>query len=143
MEAQKNKNSKEIVRQINKAKNENNRETLLKLLSPQFIGHIAGYQGPVDRETYIAAIELFHAAFSPLTFTVQDMVEEGDKVAVRILICGKHVGDYQGHEASLNEIKYEGMIIKRIQDGLIVEEWQVNDTLGLLRQIGLSVNHII
>lgn len=134
---------KEIVIQITKAKNENNRIKLLDLLEPEFKAHIAGNPNPLTREEYIHAIEMSHSAFSHLHFKIEDMIQEEDKIALRIIQEGKHTGTYQGHEASHSKVSFSGIIILRIVNGKVVEEWQVNDTLGLLRQIGLSVNHIV
>ncbi len=136
-------NLKKIVRQIIKAKNENNKEKLLQLLAPEFVAHVAGMPHPLNRNAYLEAVQASHEGFAPLVISIDDMIEEKDKIAVRIIVQGKHTGDYQGHEASLHKIKYYGIIMSRIVKGKVVEEWQVNDVLHLLRQIGLSVNHIV
>jgi hypothetical protein len=33
-------------------------------------------------------------------------------------------------------VRFGGITISRFEDGLIVEDWSVTDTLGLLRQLG-------
>jgi len=33
-------------------------------------------------------------------------------------------------------VRFNGITISRFKDGLIVEDWSVTDTLGMLRQLG-------
>ncbi len=75
-------------------------------------------------------------AFSELTFTVEDMVAEGDEVAVRVMVRGRHAGVYQGIQPTRRQVEFGGISIQRIVDGKVAEEWQTNDQLGLLRQLG-------
>ena len=34
-------------------------------------------------------------------------------------------------------VRFNGITISRMEDGLVVEDWSVTDTLGMLRQLGL------
>ena len=34
-------------------------------------------------------------------------------------------------------VRFNGITISRFENGLIVEDWSVTDTLGMLRQVGL------
>ena len=44
--------------------------------------------------------EIFRSAFPDLHVTVEDVIAEGDKVAVRCSVSGKHSGDQLGIAAS-------------------------------------------
>jgi hypothetical protein len=35
-------------------------------------------------------------------------------------------------------VRFNGITISRFENGLIVEDWSVTDTLGMLRQLGLA-----
>jgi steroid delta-isomerase-like uncharacterized protein len=67
---------------------------------------------------------------------VDDILAEGDRVAVRITLEGTHTGDGMGVPATGRRVRIQGIIIVRMVDGQIVEGWNSYDQLGLLRQIG-------
>ena len=35
-----------------------------------------------------------------------------------------------------NQVRVDGMTISRIEDGKIVEEWEIYDALGMMQQLG-------
>lgn len=135
--------NKTLARQLTQAQNEQDVVKLKKILSPNFKSHISDVPFPLNRDQYIQGVKMSHKAFKNLEFTIEDLFAEGDKVVVRVTARGKHTGDYQGFVPSQRKIKFAGIAIRRISKGKIVEEWQTNDQLSLLQQMGLSVNHII
>ncbi len=135
--------NKTIARLLTQAQNEQNISLLKKLLSPRFKSHISDVPFPLTRTQYIRGVKMSHEAFSNLIFRIEDLIAEGDKVVVRLTAQGKQTGKYQGFAPSQQKIKFQGIAIRRISKGKIVEEWQTNDQLSLLQQIGLTVNHII
>ena len=50
---------------------------------------------------------------------------------------GTHVGDVNGIPATNRPIRVDAISIHRIQEGKIAETWEVWDTLGFLRQLGV------
>jgi predicted ester cyclase len=135
--------NKALARQLTKAQNENDASLLKKILSPNFKCHISDVPLPLTREQYIEGVKKSHESFSNLKFIIADLIAEGDKVVVRVIARGKHTGKYQGFVISKQKVEYQGIAIRRISKGKVVEEWQTNDQLSLLQQIGLVVNHII
>jgi predicted ester cyclase len=75
-------------------------------------------------------------AFPDITFTVEDMIAEGDLVATRWTATGTNDGEFMGMEPTGRQATIGGMTIQRFKDGRIVEGWTQQDALGLLRQIG-------
>ena len=67
---------------------------------------------------------------------VDDIISEGDRVAVRITLEGTHSGHGLGVAPTGRSVCIQGIIIVQIRDGQIVEAWNSYDQLGLLRQIG-------
>jgi steroid delta-isomerase-like uncharacterized protein len=68
--------------------------------------------------------------------TIDDMIAEGDRVAVRLTSHGTHTGDFMGVPAAGKEYTIEEQHIFRIVNGRVVEHWHVADMLGMMRQIG-------
>jgi steroid delta-isomerase-like uncharacterized protein len=130
-------NNKAIARQLTETLDEGNVNKLRELLSPDFVSHFAGMPKPLNREQYIQVNTMAKAAFSDLKRTVEDMIAEGDKVAVRITARGTHTGAFQGIAATGKQTEITGIAIRRIAEGKIVEEWVINDQLGLMQQLGV------
>ena len=51
----------------------------------------------------------FRGAFPDITVTVEDMIAEGDKVAARCSVRGKHQGDHLGIAATNTPVDFTGM----------------------------------
>jgi len=78
-------------------------------------------------------------AFSEMNCTVEDMVVEGEKVAVRWTWNGKHTGEYMGMAPTGKQVTMTGISIIRITGGKITEEWDESDNLGFMTQLGAKV----
>jgi steroid delta-isomerase-like uncharacterized protein len=82
--------------------------------------------------------EIFRGAFPNIEVVVEDMIAEGDKVAARCSVRGKHTGDHLGVAASNAPVDFTGIAIVRIKDGKIVEALNNFDFMRMNRQIGIK-----
>lgn len=82
-------------------------------------------------------VGVYRTAFPDLHLTLEDMIAEGDRVAVRVTATGTNAGSLMLTPPTGETIKIMVLTILRIDDGKIVEEWQVVDELGLLEQLGV------
>lgn len=89
------------------------------------------------REAFKTYNERYLAAFPDLQYDVRDMIAEGDKVAFRARMRGTHEGEFMGLEPTGERFDAEGIIIARLEDGMIVERWASYDALGMMRQLGI------
>lgn len=128
--------NKLVARQMTDAQNERDVNKLQEILAPNFKSHISDRPYPLNRDQYIQGVLMSHMAFRDLKFTIEDMVGEGEKVVLRIKAKGLHSGLYLGIAATQREVEFAGFAIRRIIEGKVVEEWQTNDQLHLLRQLG-------
>ncbi len=80
----------------------------------------------------------FHAAFPNIEVVVEDQLGEGDKVATRCSVRGKHEGDSLGFKATQAPVEFTGIVITRIKDGKIAEAWNNFDFMKMYRQLGAS-----
>jgi len=68
--------------------------------------------------------------------TLDELVAEGDLVAMRATHRGTHEGPFMGIEPTGTEIETKWMVFVRIEDGKAVERWMQGDILGLMQQLG-------
>jgi steroid delta-isomerase-like uncharacterized protein len=79
----------------------------------------------------------FFTAFPDIQFTTEDMIAEGDTVAVRRTFRGTHKGSLMGIPPTGKQVTTTMMTFNRIANGKIVEGWNNVDDLGLLQQLGV------
>jgi steroid delta-isomerase-like uncharacterized protein len=79
----------------------------------------------------------FHRAFPDLRITIEDMIEEGDKLVVRNTVTGTHQGEYMGIAPTGKSVTYNEIFIFRFANGRIVETWGVVDVLSQMKQLGV------
>ncbi len=90
----------------------------------------------IGREGYKQFVAGVRAAFPDLRFTLDDLVAEGDRVAVRYTARGTHSGAFMGIPPTGKQVTFTGIDLFRIAHGRMAEEWLMFDQLGLLRQLG-------
>ena len=78
----------------------------------------------------------FREAFPNIEVIVEDQVAEGDKVATRCSVRGKHSGDSLGFAATQLPVEFTGVTITRIRDGKMVEAWNNFDFMKMYKQLG-------
>jgi predicted ester cyclase len=82
------------------------------------------------------AVEGYRRALAGLNVTIDHQITEGDYVATRFTIRGRHDGDLMGAPPTGRDVEFSGLTISRCRDGKIEEEWELVDTLSLLGQVG-------
>ena len=105
------------------------------LFTPDVVAHDPGQEFR-GREALTQGLTSLGAAFPDLQFTVEAMVAEGDKVAVRYTGQGTHQGLFRGIPPTGRSMRYTGILIWRFVAGQIAEHWAAPDLLGLLQQLG-------
>jgi steroid delta-isomerase-like uncharacterized protein len=78
----------------------------------------------------------FLESFPDLHHTVEEMIADGDRVAVRFSAQGTHGGAWMQFEPTGKTIRYTGVTWARIADGRIIEHHTWWDKAGLIDQIG-------
>ena len=82
------------------------------------------------------AFQRFRTTFPDLHISPEEMVAEGDLVAVRWTATGTHSGDLAGIAATGTAVRWAGTAMYRFADGRIVEWWRNDDSVWLLHQLG-------
>jgi steroid delta-isomerase-like uncharacterized protein len=108
-----------------------------ELIASDAIFHVPGRPEPMrGPEGYLAIIEMMRGGFPDIQWTLEEMIAEGDKIAVRFTMRGTHQGSFFGVPPTGKTIAVQAMNFYRLSDGKIVEEHGQPDLLGLLQQIG-------
>lgn len=71
-----------------------------------------------------------------MSFTIEDSVEQGDTIWVRVRACGTASGPFFGPPSN-SSIDITVFDVARIVDGQIIEHWEVPDRFALLAQTGV------
>ena len=105
-----------------------------ELISPTFVPHTFGPMPP-GREGLRAGMQRAGAGVSEAKFEIEDMIAEGDRVAVRLTTSARHTGTFMGIEPTGNRYSIDEIHIFRIADGQVIEHWHEFDKLALMRQL--------
>lgn len=87
-------------------------------------------------EGYKPFYRKFRSAFPEIEVVVDETIAEGDKVAARCTVRGKHQSDSLGFSATGKSTEFTGITIVRIADGKIVEAWNNFDFMTMFKQLG-------
>lgn len=80
-------------------------------------------------------VRFFRDSFGDIHMTIDLMVAEGDRVAVRWIADATHIGEFNGIPPSGRRVTFSGISVHRIRDGKIAETADEIDFLGLLQQV--------
>ncbi len=90
------------------------------------------YMSDADLKEHIRVAE---AGFPGYDVIDNQIVAEGDLVAVRCTFRGVHKGEFAGIPATGKQVSSDFMIFYRVSDGLIVEHWIQMDLKGIVDQL--------
>ena len=107
-----------------------------ELLADDFVFAYPSPGASSDRESYKRAILEPATSFPDVQFTMEDMVAEGDKVAVHWTGTATHKREFFGFAPTGKRVTLGGISIIQIVGGRIIREVGDINTLDLLRQIG-------
>lgn len=125
-----------LRRAIERFNDPEDRKGYFELYDPDIVLH--GF--PPGLAPGIEGAEQFYtaywAAFPDVRVTIEDVVDEGGKLAARYTVRATHEGGFMGVPATGKRVTFDGMTILRFEGGKCVERWQSADMLGLMQQLG-------
>ena len=116
----------------------------LALADELFIPDYKVPNAPPWRKPGVEGLKAFitdnHRMFPDIHHQIEDMVAEGDKVAVRFSGGGTHKGDLVGPvglvPATNKKVHWRGMNIFTFKNGKIIEANGLTDNMELMQQLG-------
>ena len=125
--------NKAAVRDLFENASQGKFDALDELVSPDYVLHPEEIRGA---DGLMQMVEGYRRALADLRVTIDHQFAEGDYVATRSTITGRHEGELMGTPATGREVTFSCLTISRCQAGKIEEEWELPDTVSLLRQVG-------
>ncbi|MFE7275822.1 ester cyclase [Streptomyces sp. NPDC057623] len=111
-------------------------DALDALLSPAYLRH-GQDPHPQDLEAFKASIVSTRSAFPDLVTTIDDIVVEGDRAAIRWHSTGTHQNSLLGVPATKRHVEVSGATFARFEGDRIVEEHVTWDARSLLSALGV------
>jgi steroid delta-isomerase-like uncharacterized protein len=108
-----------------------------ELVTEDFVPHTWPSTGD-GRADLKAAIVRVSKGLADARFTIEDVVAEDDRVAVRLTATATQVGEFMGMPASGKSYTIGEIHIFRIRDGKVSEHWHQFDVSSMMRQLGAS-----
>lgn len=130
-------NHKEVIRRLFAGVwNGENPDVADQLVSSEYLIHdrkiAEELRGP---ELYRTLASMSREGFPDMSITIEDIIEEGDSVAVRWTMTGTHEGPVFGMNPTGKQVEYKAIEFNRFEDGKLAETWTQADTLSLMEQI--------
>ncbi len=113
-----------------------------RVLIREFLETLRGKDKPpevVEKYTVDEAlkkhIQEYNAAFPRYELAIEDMIAEGDKVAVRLTFRGTHKGELLGIPPTGKSVEVGAVVIYQISNRKIVGNQVSFDALGMMQQL--------
>ena len=126
--------NKEIIRRWIEGLNEQTIND--ELLSKDYVYHVGGQEVKGAQTFKQSADATFFPVFPDVNYATDDMVAEGDKVAIRYIMTATHKGEFMGIAPTGKRITLTGAIFYHLADGKIMEALQYFDQLSMMQQLG-------
>lgn len=130
--------NKDLIRRFyEEVFNKKNLAAIDDFFAPDHVDHTLPPGLPVGPEGTKQAIAMTLSGFPDLHITVEDMIAEGDKVVTWFTTHGTQQGAFGSIPPTGKHVTVSTIEITRIAGGKIVEDWGLDDRLGMLQQLGL------
>jgi serine phosphatase RsbU (regulator of sigma subunit)/predicted ester cyclase len=127
--------NKALARRFLEAQAEGNLDALDELLAPDFIDHSLLPGQESGREGYKLSVAEDHAALSDIRYIIESQLAQGDEVVTRITSRSIHDrGEYLGFSPTGQQREATAIIIHRIVEGKIADEWSESTGMASLME---------
>jgi 8-O-methyltransferase len=126
-----------ILRLYDEAVNQARYEEVIteEIVHPDAVMHNALHSNLKGPEVLRSTWRSLHASFDDLKFELDDIIADGDVVAVRGTTTGTHTGVFRGKPATGRAIAQRAHMFYRFEGNRICEIWPLVDHAGLAQQL--------
>jgi len=127
-----------IRRHVEEVFNKGNLSVADEIISPEYVfqSPMGEYKGPEGFKQMVASIR---KACPDIHYTIDDMIAEGDKVAVLYTFTGTFTGELAGIPSTGKRAEMKQAFIYHFRDGKEVKALALHDTNELFRQFGIAI----
>ncbi len=90
------------------------------------------------KDEYIGFMQDMKAAFSNLQMQFPHVVVDGDTATIRFISTAVNTGKFMGAPANKKNLTINGICVRNVKEGKVMQEWQSTDLLGVMKQIGFG-----
>jgi steroid delta-isomerase-like uncharacterized protein len=132
------KNKAVIRRHVEEVFNKGKLAVADEIISPDYVYHgpVGEFKGPEGFKQMVAG---GLKAFPDLHYTIDDMVAEGDTVAVRYTMTGTFKGELMGIPPTGKRVNMTEAFFYRFKNGKEVEALPFSDMITFYRQLGIPI----
>jgi steroid delta-isomerase-like uncharacterized protein len=94
-------------------------------------------QGTFDREGFKGYVMAWRDGFPDIHCDVDDLIEEGDRIAWSVRARGTHTGEFNGIPATGRSVDFESLNIGEFRDGRAIRHTVLMNDIAMLTQLGL------
>jgi steroid delta-isomerase-like uncharacterized protein len=128
--------NKEVVRRyVEELWNGQRFELIDQVLTPDVVAHAVDGSVELGNQRFRQVIPRIRQAFPDLQLTIEEVVAEGDRVALRLRASGTHKGTLFGIEPSGRHLDQPEWFFFRLAGGKIAEYWYLRDHAEWRRQL--------
>jgi predicted ester cyclase len=110
----------------------------LTVVEEVFIEDFRVNRSPIGHGGLKQSMRRRFTAFPDLHVSIVEIMAERDKVGLWYTAQGTQTGEFEGIRATGKKVNWFGSDLLRVEGGRIAEGWFVDDSLGLLRQLGVT-----
>jgi steroid delta-isomerase-like uncharacterized protein len=126
-----------IRRLIEEVYNEGNLDVVDELMAPDIFDHAAVPEHQHGIDGFKHVMEWVRQFSFDVHYDIDDIIAEGEKVAVRMTQSGTHTGAVRGISPTGKSFSVDYVHWFRLANGKVAEMWAVRDDLTRLQQLDL------
>jgi steroid delta-isomerase-like uncharacterized protein len=132
--------NEELIHQSFAEWNKGSSAFFIEKTSPDYVLYSpSGSLKPKSREETVDTVKLLWKGFPDIQFRIEELITAEDRVIVRFIAQGTHRGEFMGIPATYKSVRFSGILICIVSDGMFIKEWEEIDTFGLLTQLGAEL----
>lgn len=127
----------EVVRKVYDSITSGDVETFASLHANPFTLNYPGGSEEVDPAQMGQDLAALRDANPDLHAEIQDMYASGDLVVTQLTWRATHTGDLFGIPATGKPVVHNGVVVRRLENGKVVESWETFDDFEFLHNLGI------
>jgi steroid delta-isomerase-like uncharacterized protein len=137
MSGQTSENKETVLRWTDEVLNQGNIDVVDELFAEDFRWQMPFNPEPLHGpEAMKETVAAFRDAFSDFAVEVEDVLAEGDKVALSYKASGTNDGEMMGAPATGKSAEWRVMHVFTLRDAKVVDDVTILDRMGLMEQLG-------